>query len=100
MSKLSNGLYCRKKILEYAKSTAKTAQQMARKLIPGVFTKEAQMRCTLTGQAVRSLGPERKNEATKTLNVEAVETIISKIFSKNAYHQYWLKILLHNILFF
>lgn len=85
MVKISSGLYCRKKILEYAKSTAKTSQQMARKLVPGIFTKEAQMRCTLTGQAVRSLGPERKNESTKTLNVEAVQGIISKLFSKIAH---------------
>lgn len=83
MIKISNGIYCRKKILDYAKSTAKTSQQMARKLVPGIFTKEAQMRCTLSGQAVRSLGLERKQEIVKTLHIGAVRAIISKTFSKN-----------------
>lgn len=88
MVRLSEGLYCRKKILDSAKSTATTSKQMARKLIPGIFTKEAQIRCTLTGEAVRSQGIERRQEAVKTLNVAAVQAIISESLFSNKTFQF------------
>lgn len=91
MIKISHELYCRKKILDSAKSTAKSSKQMARKLIPGIFTKAAQMSCTLSGQSVRSQGAERRNEATKTLNVDAVRAIISQYSQKIFIIEYFLK---------
>lgn len=80
MVRISDGLYCRKMIFDLAKSTAKTSAQMVRKLVPGIFSKEAQISCTLSGQAVRSLGRERQQEITKNLNIDAVQAIQSKIY--------------------
>lgn len=69
-------LYCRRVILDAAKSSSRNARQMARQLIPGVFTKEAQIACTISGYTGRT--GKNKDIKMKALHPEAVDAIASK----------------------
>lgn len=50
---LRNGIFCKKRMLEAALSTAKKASHLARQLIPAIFKPEAIMQSTLKGQSPR-----------------------------------------------
>lgn len=50
---LQNGIYCKRRMLEAALSTAKKASHLARQLIPAVFKPEAIVKSTLKGQSPR-----------------------------------------------
>lgn len=50
---LKNGIFCKRRMLEAALSTAKKASHLARQLIPAVFKPEAIVRSTLKGQSPR-----------------------------------------------
>ena len=76
MIPLWNGIYCKKKIYDYAVGSSHRASHLARKLLEGVFKEEALIKCTFTGQAPRSLGKERQLEEVFCLHNLAKNTII------------------------
>lgn len=57
---LSNGIYCKRRVLNTARSIAKKPKHFARQLMTGVFTPEAFLKCTYKGQAPRGLMAKRK----------------------------------------
>jgi hypothetical protein len=46
---LENGIFCKRRMLEVALSTAKKASHIARQLMPAVFKPEAILKSTLKG---------------------------------------------------
>ncbi|KAJ8666056.1 hypothetical protein QAD02_007718 [Eretmocerus hayati] len=65
-----------KKSFSSAFAGCKKPSSLARRMIQGVFKKEAVAASTLTGQAVRSLGEERRSETFQALHSGAVDAII------------------------
>jgi len=80
MIHLRNGIFCKKKIYDYAIGSSHRASHIARKLLEGVFKEEALMKCTFTGQSPRSLGKERQREEVFCLHDLAKNTIIGSYF--------------------
>ncbi|XP_036139166.1 uncharacterized protein LOC105834482 isoform X2 [Monomorium pharaonis] len=54
MVHLQNNIFCKRKVLRYALSSSSQATHIARKLLDGVFKKEALLKCTFTGQPGRA----------------------------------------------
>ncbi|XP_011701221.1 PREDICTED: uncharacterized protein LOC105457945 [Wasmannia auropunctata] len=73
---LSNGIYCKKRILNTAKSIAKKPKHFARQLMAGVFTPEAFLNCTYKGQAPRAHGKERAKIPVDCLDFDAKQAIL------------------------
>lgn len=79
MIHLRDGIFCKKKIYDYAVGSSHRASHMARKLLEGVFKEEALLKCTFSGQAPRCLGKERQMEEVFCLDDAAKYVIIGKI---------------------
>lgn len=73
---LTNGIYCRKKILKSALGNSKAVTHIARRLITGVFKEEKLLQCTLSGQPPRAQGKERQKQKVESLDLGAKNAII------------------------
>ncbi|KAJ8679165.1 hypothetical protein QAD02_022405 [Eretmocerus hayati] len=76
MIRFSGPYYCRKTSLSEAFGGCKKSSSLARRMIQGVFKKDAVAASTLTGQAVRSLGEQRRSQTFQALHSGAVDAII------------------------
>lgn len=72
---LENNVYCKRRILEAALSTAKKTH-LARQLIPAVFKPEAILRSTLKGQSPRTTKLENTSVQVDCLHGVAKDAII------------------------
>lgn len=75
---LKNYVYCRKTVFESATGSASRASHLARRLTEGVFKTEAILECTLSGQAPKAQGEERRIKKYKCFNVQARKAIIGR----------------------
>lgn len=73
---LENNVYCKRRILEAALSTAKKTTHLARQLIPAVFKPEAILRSMLKGQSPRTTKLENTSVQVDCLHGVAKDAII------------------------
>ena len=78
MIDIGDNIFCSQKILLSAEAASSKVTHIARRLILEVYTPEALMKGTMTGQQPRAQGLERMNEEVICLNQQARNAIISK----------------------
>lgn len=78
MVKLCNSTFCKKSVLSNALSNSNKVSHLVGKLIPGVFTKEAIMRATLTGKRPPAAGRSTAPVDQTGLHPTAVNDILCK----------------------
>ncbi|XP_071579376.1 uncharacterized protein [Temnothorax nylanderi] len=76
MIHLKNNVYCRNAIYYAALGNCHRSSHMVRRLLTGVFKKEALINCTLTGQTPRSQGKNRQNVKVSCLHPIAIKAIV------------------------
>ncbi|XP_036138959.1 myb-like protein X isoform X1 [Monomorium pharaonis] len=81
MMLLMSEIYCQKRVLMSAIASSLKPSHLARRLLSGVFKPEALLRCTITGQSVRSLGKTRYEEKFDCLDPIARDAIIGKHYN-------------------
>lgn len=78
MQNIGNKIFCKSSDYNFAMH-AKTSTSMARRLIPGIFKREALLSCTRTGKsAKKQRGNVPKPEQIGSLNVNAINTIVGE----------------------
>lgn len=90
----SKTIYCKSKILTGAMAGSQRATHVCRRLLVGVFTKEAIMTCTIRGQKPRILKKARQSTEVGTLHQIAIAAIKRKFSlkkkKKNANQRFFL----------
>ncbi|XP_071578751.1 uncharacterized protein [Temnothorax nylanderi] len=76
MIHLKNNFYCRNAIYYAALGNCHRSSHIVRRLLTGVFKKEALINCTLTGQTPRSQGKNRQNVKVSCLHPIAINAIV------------------------
>lgn len=78
MVHIGKGVYCRYNNIQYAMSSSCSTTSLARKLMEGVYKKEALLKSTFTGLPARSQGRDRQNVVVMPLDYKAKMAIIGK----------------------
>lgn len=73
---IGNDIYCRESVFMGIEVLANGVTHVARRLIQGVYTPEAIIKGTLTGQQPRAQGAERQKEDVLCLDQKARKAII------------------------
>lgn len=76
MVHLKNNFYCRNRIYYSALANSHRSSHIARRLLIGVFKKEAFINCTLSGQNPRSQGKDKQNVELSCLHPFAINAIV------------------------
>lgn len=78
MVHLKNNFYCRNAIYYAALGNSHRPSHIVRRLLTGVFQKEALINNTLTGQSPRAQGKDRQNVKMSCLHPFVINAIVGK----------------------